>query len=430
MQLRYALDEKPPLKETLLFGLQWFAVAIPAVIIIGRVVGHLQFPDPAGQAFYLQKTCFLVALTLFSQVLFGHRLPLIAGPSTVLLIGVVASQDSGLDTIYSSIGLGGLVLAGVSATGLFAHVRRLFTPRVVAVVLLLIAFTLSPTVMRLITSPETGILPLSNLCFALVLVTLMFLAQRWLTGIWKSTLIIWGLLVGSVAYALIFPLAAVASSGPWIGGFWKDITTGFSLRPGVLISFLFCFLALSINDLGSIESMSELIRPGRMEQRINRGITLTGLANILSGFLGVVGPVNFSLSPGVILSTGCASRWTLLPTATLFFLLSFSPASLGIIGNVAPVVTGVMLLYILVFQIAAGLMVIFREGVVFTLENGLVLGLPLLLGTIVSFLPPAVSSTFPAVLRPLMGNGFVVGVASAFFLEHVVFSSQLGKPGK
>ena len=89
MQFRYGLDDRPPLRDWLLFGLQWFAVAVPSVIIIGRVVGHLQFPDGLGQTVYLQKTCFLTAVTLIVQVLAGHRLPLIAGPSTVLLIGVV-----------------------------------------------------------------------------------------------------------------------------------------------------------------------------------------------------------------------------------------------------------------------------------------------------------------------------------------------------
>ena len=55
------------------------------------------------------------------------------------------------EAIYSSIMVGGLILALFSLTGLFGYLRRLFTPRVVAAVLLLIAFTLTPTVMNLIT---------------------------------------------------------------------------------------------------------------------------------------------------------------------------------------------------------------------------------------------------------------------------------------
>ncbi|HBA54526.1 MAG TPA: xanthine permease, partial [Syntrophorhabdus aromaticivorans] len=85
------------------------------------------------------------------QILWGHRLPLILGPSTVLLIGIISSQGFEADAVYSSILLGGLILTALSISGLFRYLQRLFTPRVIATVLILIALTLAPTVMNLIT---------------------------------------------------------------------------------------------------------------------------------------------------------------------------------------------------------------------------------------------------------------------------------------
>ena len=101
----------------------------------------------------MQKTAFLIAVTITCQVLLGHRLPLVAGPATVLVVGMIASQGFSRSGIYTSIMVGGLVLAVAAATGLFAHIRRLFTPRVVAVILLLIAFTLAPAIIGLISDP-------------------------------------------------------------------------------------------------------------------------------------------------------------------------------------------------------------------------------------------------------------------------------------
>ncbi len=161
-----------------------------------------------------------------------------------------------------------------------------------------------------------------------------------------------------------------------------------------------------------------------MSGRINRGLTFTGTANILAGFFGVVGPVNFSLSPGVILSTGCASRYTLIPTAVILFLLSFSPALMGVIGMIPSVIIGSVLVYILCFQIVAGLVLVFKSEDEFQVETGLVVGLPILLGTVVAFLPAGIIDTFPATLRPVMGNGFVIGIFTAFFLEHLVFRQK------
>ncbi len=424
MNFKYQLDDRPPLAVLVALGLQWFAVSIPGFAIIGAVVGDIHGLQLGEQILYVQKTLFLSAAALAVQVLGGHRLPLVLGPSSVLLIGLIASQGFDVPTVYSSILIGGLILALVSLAGFFGRLQRLFTPRVVAVILILIALTLAPTVMGLITVAGGRASPLANLLFAMILTLSMFFLYRYLWGIWRSTLILWAMVAGTLMHVFLFPQSPVIQpffEAKPISLFFTELTTGLSVQPGVLVSFLFCFFALSINDLGSIQSMKELLNPQDMTKRIKRGITFTGLANALSGFFGVVGPVNFSLSPGVITATGCASRYTLLPAAALLFLLSFSPLLVGLMGAIPPVVVGSCLIYILSYQVAAGLMVAFQAGDRFGLENGLVIGLPVLLATIVAFLPGPVLGSFPAVLRPVLGNGFVIGVISTIILEHVIF---------
>jgi len=74
-------------------------------------------------------------------------------------------------------------------------------------------------------------------------------------------------------------------------------------------------IALAINDLGSIQAVGRLINPPTMKGRVTVGITLSGLSNILAGLFGVIGPVNFSMSAGIITANGNASRFTLIPTS-------------------------------------------------------------------------------------------------------------------
>jgi xanthine/uracil permease len=102
-------------------------------------------------------------------------------------------------------------------------------------------------------------------------------------------------------------------------------------------------------------------------------------------------------------------------------LLSFSPAVSGFIGNVPPVVIGSILLYILCSQIAGGLMVVFESADKFQYISGLIVGLPLLLGTVIAYLPLEIVNSFPGILRPILGNGFVVGILAALLLEHIIF---------
>ena len=252
----------------------------------------------------------------------------------------------------------------------------------------------------------------------------MFFAARHLKGVWKSTLILWSMVAGTCAWALLFPGSVeLRKSGPApvFLPLFAHMTTGLSFEPGVLFSFLVCFLGLSINDLGSIESVGELIKPADLDRRVNRGIVVSGLANILAGFLGVVGPVNYSLSPGVIAATGCASRFTLLPAALLLACLACSSRALALIGAVPSVVVGSVFLYLSAYQIGAGLAVASEEAGRLHIEDGLVMGLPLLLGTIVAFMPAPWVASFPPILRPIAGNGFLVGVVAVLILEHVIF---------
>ena len=251
----------------------------------------------------------------------------------------------------------------------------------------------------------------------------VFVFHRWLPGIWKSTLVVWTMVLSSLIYLLFFPAATRPTfrTGPWMSlDFLADVSLRPGLNVGVLVSFLVCYIALAVNDLGSIQSMNRLLDLKDGDDRILRGITVTGICNVLAGCLGVVGPVDYSLSPGVVTATGCASRFTLLPAATIIAIVGLSPAIIGFLGGVPSVVVGCVLLYILTSQIAAGLSVAVQRQV-FQFEDGLVIGLPLLLGTIIAFLPADVLDSFPMVLKPILGNGFVVGTVTAILLDRAVF---------
>lgn len=64
----YGLDEKPPLMTTLVYGLQWLAVSLPTIIIIGQTAASIHFSDPSTQVNYMQKLFFLMALTMLAQL--------------------------------------------------------------------------------------------------------------------------------------------------------------------------------------------------------------------------------------------------------------------------------------------------------------------------------------------------------------------------
>jgi uracil permease len=98
-----------------------------------------------------------------------------------------------------------------------------------------------------------------------------------------------------------------------------------------------------------------------------------------------------------------------------------SPLAIGYLESIPAPVVGVVLTYVMASQLAAGLVLAQESRAVGRFEDGLIIGVPLLLGTLVGFLPSAVAAGFPTIVRPLIANGFVVGIVTVLILEHIVY---------
>lgn len=425
IKLNFGVDEKPPLGETLLYGMQWLAIGLPMVVVLGQVVASHNFSNATDQVVFMQRLFFVTAASSLLQLFFGHRLPAVIGPAAILVVGITSSQGVGLSSIYTSIMIGGALLTLLCLTGLFSKIEKLFTRQIIAVILLLIALTLVPTILNLISSVPAAGMEFFHFVFALVFIVAMFMANRFLKGMWKSTMIIWAMIAGSIVYVLLVP------EYNWMSGeslsvfsnFFSDLSFSFSLDIGVLISFIICFVALSTNDLGSIQAIGELVNAPDMGKRLSAGINVTGFSSVIAGFLGVPGPVNYSLSTGVIASTGIGSRFTLVPAGFILLFISFMPGVVSFLSGIPPLIIGVVFLYVMCSQIAAGLLTAF-SGDSFSFEDGLIIALSLMLGLIVSFLPDTTVAALPHLLRPILGNGFVVGTAAVLLMDHVVYRER------
>ena len=417
--LKYGIDDKPGFLEMLLYGAQWWVVSVPFIIIMGSVIAKLHHADLAEQTLYVQKLFVISGVAGIVQVLFGHRLPLVIGPSAILVVGFLASTSSSAEAIYTSLIVGGALIAALGASGALRVIHKVFTPRVVTVVLMLLAFTMVPVVIGLVSKGTDHLF--GNVLFALGLFFALFIAGRLTKGIVKSTVILWGIILGSIAYLLIFPDHAALQSASSGGG--DLFLMGLDFEPGVLIAFLFCFMALLVNELGSVESVSFALKADNVEGRTRRGVVFTGLANMASGGLGVIGPVDYSLSVGIIASTRCASRFPLIITGLMLIACAFSPQAIAVLVAIPAPVMGALLLFIMTSQLSSGFMLLVGGKCVEDFDSGVVVGAPLMIALLISGAPAHVLE-LSGILRPVFGNGFVMGVITVLLLEHVVFRKR------
>lgn len=415
MDFKYKIDDRPALGAMSLYGLQWLMICIPVVLTS-------TFVAPEGQTlFFTQKLFALMGITMIVNALWGHRLPLVAGPAAVLLMGVLAAkgQGSGSEAIYPSMAIGGAIIALLAAFGLMRKVQRIFTPRIVVAIVVLISFTMAKPIVGMIFSDTEH--QLLAMTFAVVTVVAMAVANNLLKGVWKSMVVIVAMIVGSIFYYCItgFPKSFVTdSTAPQL------FVGGVELDAGVVIAFIFCYIALFINQVGSVQSLGEFTGADGMERRQSRGMVVQGVMNIVSGALGVVGPVDYSLSPGVVASTSCASRYTVIPAAVAMIALAFIPDAVSVLLTIPQPVMGVVLLYLMATQVAAGLHLMQSSSAVVSFKDGLVLGIPIMFTVILSFAPADALSTIPSLLRPIVGNGFVMGIIIILLLEHLFLKER------
>ena len=349
MNLKYNVDDRLPAGQLAMYAIQWFVLCI-AVVSTSVFVAT---GTPEDRLFFSQKLFAVMGIAGFVQVVWGHRLPIVVGPAAVLLVGVMASlaASAEVSAIYSSIAIGGVLITLLTIGGLMRYVQRIFTPRIVVVILMLIATTLAPTIKNLVFPAHASHNEhLFGLLFAVVGVVLMVVANRNLKGVAKSLVIPMALVVGSIAYFAIFDAPQhVESAASWRGLLIDDFVFDWSL----VVAFVICYIALAINDIGSIESLGGMLGIKDMDKRMKRGVRITGIMNIVAGSMGVLGPVNYSMSPGVIASTGCASRYALIPATLLLVACALFPDVIWVLTAIPSPVIGVILLFLMGTQLAA-----------------------------------------------------------------------------
>ena len=415
MDFKFSLNSRPSFGAMLLYGMQWLMICIPVVLTS-------TFVAPEGQMlFFTQKLFAVMGITMIINSLWGHRLPLIAGPAAVLLMGVLAASQLGgsSEAIYPSMVIGGIIIVLLSISGLMRKIQSAFTPRIVAAIVLLIAFTIVKPIVGMIFSDTAH--QLFAMLFAVVTVITMAVANNLLKGVWKSMVVIVAMIIGSVIYYAYtgFPKSFVSDSiepSLFLSGIKPDA--------GIIIAFIFCYIALFINQVGSVQSLGELVGADNMESRQKRGMVVQGVMNMVAGAMGVIGPVDYSLSPGVVASTSCASRYTILPAAAAMIVMAFIPEAVSVLLTIPKPVMGVVLLYLMSTQIAAGLHMIHTTNATPTFKDGVILAIPIMFTTILSFAPTEALSAIPGLIRPIVGNGFVMGIILILLLEHLFLKDK------
>ncbi len=419
----YGLDERLPPWRGVIYGLQWALIMFPALMIVASIAAEALHLSGEARVVFFQKMLILSGTFTLLQTLIGHRYPIQEGPATALLLTFVVLAPQGLGVIQGGLLCGALFLCGVGALGWMARLGRAFTPNVVGVILLLIALTLIPYLLpRLI-----GVSPArpggEGAVFAVSLSLILFitvLASR-LRGFLQTTAIMLGMLAGSLGFGAWGRLDLTpVREASWLSlpaGLWPGLPR---FSPSAMVSSILAYVAVAVNAVGSIHGVAGVLGHTEIGKRMDRGLALTGLAGVAASGLGVVGTVGYSTSPGVILVTRVASRYALAMCGAILVVAGLMPRMSALLATIPPAVVGAALCVAMASQVGAAINAMISGGRSLAGRDYLVVGLPVLLGTLVASAPSGFFSALPAWIGTIVGNGLVVGILLVLLLEHVV----------
>ena len=421
----YDIDDRLPLQYALIYGLQWAFIMFPTIIIASNLSVGAFSPGLLDGIRFLQLSLLTSGFFTVIQTLWGHRYPLLEGPSTALILSFILLAPLGLREIQGGMMIGALLLILTVLSKQLQRLMRLFTPNVVGVILILIALGLLGPLLRFMTGvgPQTP-QGEGSVFIVSILLTLFIAGLSYrLPGFSKTVSILIGMIAGSLIFLLMGRLDwRLLASAPWISlsAQWIETLPGFSWAS--LISFACAYLAVMVNSLGSLQGIAAITDQKRLSTSTPRGIIVNGIAGIVCGFLGVVGTVSFSMSPGVILVNRVASRFAIAYCGVILVIAAFIPKLSALLALVPSPVVGAALCVAMGGQVGVGISMVASKKL--TSRDYFVVGIPLLLGSMVGFLPRNLFDTLPGSLQVFVANSLIVGIGLVLILEHLLLREQ------
>jgi xanthine permease XanP len=427
MPLRYQADERPPHRLALGLGAQTVALTLSGIVLTPVIVLRAGGVEATLMTWAIFMALLISGLCTIIQARpvwrFGAGYVLFMGTSGAFIAIATETLLQGGMALLMTLIITSAFLEFVMADRLSA-LRRIVTPTVGGITLMLIAVTVMPIAFGMLGAAPAEVVertPLAPVAAALItfLVTIclsFFADRRW--RLWSPLL---GLAAGS-AVAAGFGLLDLTAlrEATWIGVptlAWPGLDLSFGPAFwGLLPAFLIVTIVSAIETYGDGIAIQRISwrKPRAVDYRaVQGGLYADSLGNLLSGLGGTLPNTTYSTSISAVELTGVAARRVGIYGGLLLALLAFSPKVAALLLCVPEAVVGSYLVVLIVLLFMHGLELALRDG--FTFDRALVIGLSLWLG--LGFQDQKIFyDLMPHWAAALLSNGMTAGVIVALSL--------------
>lgn len=422
-----------------LAGLQWLFFLFTNTVVIPITVGAAFGLPQEKIQFLIQCSFVLTGLACVIQAGLGHKRSIMEGQSglwwgVILSLSVAApSLGISLTELGGSLAVGiiisGVLTVMIGVCGLAAPLSKLFTPGVMAVFMLLLGTQLNTIFLQGMlgissgSAAETSVIqPGIFLLAAAISVFVAVLSIKARPSIGQYALLI-GILGGWALHALFFGTESRAASSGMLDVSWFPLgKPSDGLNAGVVTIAVIAGLVNASNTFGALKGTDSIYRQEATGSQYRRSFVISGVMAVISGLLGLVPYAPYVSSVGFLEQTRIRDRLPFVIGGLLFLGIGLVPAVSAVLTQL-PLCIGSAVLLVTYLRLLGSSLQYFAQ-IHMDAANLYRTAAPLFVGIIIMGLQSEAFSSLPPLLRPLLGNGLLVGILLALVLDFLRVSKK------
>lgn len=397
--------------------LAMYAGAILVPIIIG---GALQF-STEQMTYLVAIDIMMCGVATILQVIrgkvFGIGLPVVLGCTFTAVPPIIAiGTTQGVGAVYGSIIVSGIIIVLIS--GVFGKLVKFFPPIVTGSVVTIIGISLIPVALNNMGGGQgaADFGSAYNISLAMITLVVILLIYRFATGFVRSISILLGLVLGTVAAAILGKI----SFTPVVDAGWLHMVQPFyfgmpTFDLGAIITMTLVAMVSLVESSGVYYALSDITKNKIDSKDLARGYRSEGLASVIGGIFNAFPYTTFSQNVGLVKMTGVKSTRVIMITGIMLVALGFLP-KIAALTQIIPVpVLGGAMLAMFGMVITQGITMLAPE-IIRSSENAMIAAIAVGLGTGVAFVP-TIFEVLPDWISMLTSNGIVCGAVTAIVLN-------------
>lgn len=407
-------------------SLQWFIFLIANGLAVPIVIGQLYHLSPTEIAEFIQRTFFVIGISTFLQVAFGHRLPLIDGPAGIWLgifvvMGQMTANKHTLNSLTGMLTVAGVVLVVFGLTGLLSKMLGIFSSLVTSTFLVLLSLQLSGVFLKgmLGITSDITYFPLKEAAVAVFIFILVFILSMWGKGWMKTYSVLIGIALGWISF-LLMGTSSNSMSSQAVFSVPKVFAWGIPMFDiGGIISGLIIGLVLMSNTVASIMAVNQVVPKALRadKKEINNSGWVGGISHLVSTLFSTIGMVSLTVTAGFVKTTNQTKTNVLKIACIALVILSCFPPVMSFLSQLPSQIAYAAILPSFAQMFAIGIRTLLdakldeRRVTIFSLSVSLGVG--------TMFLPLPVFQQFPSLVQYIFGNGLLVGVIIVILLDQL-----------